>query len=76
MHTNYQLRIKGHLDPSWADWFENLTMTPCEDGTMFLEGPIRDQSALYGILLVLRDLGVELISVTRVKDEPVCHQTM
>ncbi len=63
----YQIRVKGHLDPSWADWFENLTMTPHEDGTMFLKGPIKDQSALYGILLILRDLGVELISVNQVE---------
>jgi hypothetical protein len=31
----YEIRLKGHLDSQWADWFEGLTITLEEDGTRF-----------------------------------------
>jgi hypothetical protein len=40
-----------------------------ESGETVLTGAIRDQSALYGILDKLRDLGVTLLSVRRVVPE-------
>jgi hypothetical protein len=59
----YVIRVKGHLDPFWQDWFENLLITHDEDGTTLLSGPIRDQAALYGILCKMRDLGLMLLSL-------------
>ena len=59
----YQIRIKGHLGPQWADWFEGLTITLEEDGDTLLTGPVIDQSALHGLLKKVRDLGMTLVSV-------------
>jgi hypothetical protein len=55
--------VKGQIDPQWGEWFANLEVELQGDGTTRLHGDIPDQSALYGILAKLRDLGLELISV-------------
>lgn len=62
----YQIKIKGHLDDRWADWFEGMTFTRASDGTTILSGPVTDQAALHGILNGIRDLGLSLVSVQRV----------
>jgi hypothetical protein len=59
----YQIRVKSHLGPAWADWFEGLTITLEENGDTLLTGPIIDQAALHGLLKKVRDLGMQLISV-------------
>ena len=63
--THYRIRIRGHLDPAWSDWFDDLAITQEEDGTSTLSGPLVDQAALYGLLSRLRDLGVTLLTVER-----------
>jgi len=63
----YQIRIKGHLDREWTDWFEGLTITLEEDGDTLLTGPVVDQAALYGLLKKVRDLGLQLVSVSPVE---------
>ena len=63
----YAIRIKGHLDERWADWFEGLTFTHESDGTTLLDGPLTDQAALHGVLNRIRDLGLPIISVQRVR---------
>jgi len=65
----YQIRIKGHLDSQWADWFESLTITLEENGETLLTCSVIDQSALYGLLRKVRDLGMPLISVIRIEPE-------
>ncbi len=63
----YQIRIKGHLDGQWTDWFEGLTITLEEDGNTLLSGPVPDQAALHGLLKKVRDLGMPLVSVSQVQ---------
>jgi hypothetical protein len=63
----YQIRIKGHLGHQWTDWFDGLTITLEENGETLLTGPVVDQAALHGLLKKVRDLGMPLISVNRVK---------
>ena len=46
----YEIRLKGHLDDRWADWFEGMTITLEEDGDTLLTGPLVDQAALHGLL--------------------------
>ncbi len=60
----YVIRVKGHLDPFWQEWFENLSITHQSDGTTLLSGPIKDQAALYGILCKMRDLGLSLLELS------------
>ncbi len=59
----YEIRLKGHLDARWAEWFEGLTITLEENGCTLLSGPLADQAALHGILKKVRDLGLTLLSV-------------
>jgi len=62
----YQIRIKGHLDSGWSDWFGGLTIALDENGDTLLSGPVVDQAALYGLLKRVRDLGMPLVSVSPV----------
>ncbi len=63
----YEIRIKGHLDDKWTDWFESLTITLEENGDTLLTGPVVDQAALHGLLKKVRDLGMPLVSVSPVE---------
>ncbi len=67
MANIYQIRVKGHLDHHWSDWLNNLTLTHHQDGTTTLSGPISDQSAMYGLLIKMRDLDLTLLSLNRVE---------
>ena len=69
-HQCYEIRLKGHLDDRWADWFEGLTITLEEDGDTLLTGPVIDQAALHGLLKKVRDLGMPLVSVSPLKHGP------
>ena len=66
---NYEIRLKGHLDVRWADWFDGLTLTRESDGTTVLRGSVVDQAALHGVLGKVRDLGLPLIAVNRRRDQ-------
>jgi hypothetical protein len=64
MPEYYEIKIKGHLDPHWSDWFKDMNLTQLEgDGTL-LSGVLPDQTALHGLLERIRDLNLTLISVT------------
>ncbi len=63
----YQIRIKGHLGREWTNWFGGLTIRLTDNGETLLTGPVVDQAALHGLLRKVRDLGVPLLSVNRVK---------
>ena len=71
----YEIRIKGHLDDKWADWFEGLTITREDNGETLLIGPVVDQAALHGLLRTVRDLGIPLVSVRSIQqDESVAFE--
>jgi len=63
----YEIRIQGHLQDRWADWFEGLTLTPESAGTTTLYGPLPDQTALHSVLLRIRDMNLKLISVSQIE---------
>ena len=62
-HTVYHIKIKGHLDTRWQDWFDGLTISLTNDDDTILSGIIVDQAALHGILKKISNLGLTLISV-------------
>lgn len=63
----YEIRLKGYLADQWAAWFGGLTLTLEENGNTLLIGWVVDQAALFGLLKKVRDLGMPLLSVNRVK---------
>ncbi len=65
----YQIVVKGHLDIDWSDWFDGLTITLLDNGETILTGPIVDQTALHGVLIKIRDIGLPLLSLVRLESE-------
>jgi RimJ/RimL family protein N-acetyltransferase len=61
--VRYELRVAGHLDDRWSDWFGDLAITRHADGTTTLVGPVADQAQLHGLLTGIRDLGATLVSL-------------
>ena len=57
------IRVKGCIDEHWSAWFAGLSITHTEAGETILTGEVIDQAALYGVLSMLRDLGLPLLSV-------------
>ena len=64
--VQYKIEVQGHLDDSWSDWIEGMTIST------EIEEDIRpvtaftctvDQAALQGLLRRLYGLGLPLISV-------------
>lgn len=60
----YQIKINQTLDTSWQEWFDPLDVQPQADGTTLLCGKITDQTALHSVLNKIRNLNLELLSVT------------
>jgi hypothetical protein len=64
----YQIHIRGKLDPKWSEWFAGFLITHT-NGETVLQGTVPDQSALYGILAKIHDLGLTLIRVEQLPEE-------
>ena len=62
----YEICVAGRLAPRWSAWFDGLTVAPDPDGNTVLRGGVADQAALHGVLQKLRDVGLPLLSLTRV----------
>ena len=65
MALYYRITVNEHLDDSWSAWFDGLTINHAPNGATTLAGPVRDQSALYGLIDKARDLGLTLVAVGR-----------
>jgi hypothetical protein len=69
----YEIRVEGHLDRGWQDWFGGLAIRHEAGGQSVLSGTVEDQVALHGILTRVRDLNLTLVAVTRLgreEDQP------
>ena len=64
----YEIRIEGHLAPSWSETFDGMQIILTPDSGTTLSGAVADQAALHGLLVRIRDLNLILISVNRVDD--------
>ncbi len=62
---NYQILLEGHLDPSWTEWLEGMTITLLESGETLLTGPVVDQAALRGLLTKIMDMNLKLVSISQ-----------
>jgi hypothetical protein len=74
----YDIRLQGHLASRWAARLGGMTLTQESDGTTLISGEVIDQAALHGLINQVRDLGLQLLSVTKVApaaptDAPPTH---
>ena len=69
MADYYNIRVRGHLDQSWSDWFEGLAISNESNGDAVLAGSIVDQAALHGLLARVRDLGLPLLAVVQIETD-------
>jgi ABC-2 type transport system ATP-binding protein len=65
----YRITVGGQLDDDWSDWFDGMCVVSTNAGATILTGPVPDQSALHGLLTKVRDLGLPLLSLSRVEHE-------
>ena len=61
----YEIVIRGYIGDTW---FEELTVIRQPNFATMLRGQLIDQSALYGVLRKINDLGVDLISVNCIEE--------
>ena len=66
--AQYRIKLQECLDAKWAAGFEDMAIS-FEGGGTILTGSVADQAALHGLLLRIRDLNLNLLSVERM--EPV-----
>ncbi len=64
----YEIKIEGQLGDRWSSWFEGLAISTDGYGDTLLSGPLKDQAALHGVLMKIRDLGLPLISIRRMDE--------
>jgi hypothetical protein len=69
-----ELRIKGRIHPAWSEWFNGLTIEDCQGSSTQLSGQVPDEAALYGIIARLRDLGLQLVSLSTEEVEEECRR--
>jgi hypothetical protein len=65
---DYRLTVEGELSDRVAAAFRGMTLTRAHGNTV-LEGPVRDQAELQGILQRVSSLGLTLLSAAAI-DEP------
>ena len=67
--TIYRITVRGRLTKRLMSAFEGLNVEPGIEQTT-LVGEIRDQSHLYGVLDLMRELALDLVSVERTGGHP------
>jgi len=68
---NVEIRVKNHLDSHWSEWLEHLSIVHTEENQTVLTGTVPDESALYGVLTKIRNLGLALVSVSSTEIDEV-----
>lgn len=62
----YEIQVETQLPPHLAATFDPLRVAHTADGRSVLRGRLPDQSALYGVLARIRDLGLPLVALRRI----------
>jgi hypothetical protein len=68
--THYEIRFAGHLGAEWSQWFDGMAIAQTANGDTLLTGAVADQAALHGLLRRVRDLGLTLLAINPVVDNP------
>lgn len=69
-NVEYEIRVSGLVPDSVLDEIEGVHVV-VEPVQTVLRGPVVDQAALHGIINRLQRLGLDLIEVRRLSDEPI-----
>lgn len=69
-----EIHFKGQINEKWSGWFDGLAINHPETDETVLTGLLVDSAALYGILSRLRDLGLQLTSVSSEEIEEVSYE--
>lgn len=69
MSTRYQIVLKEYVEPTWANWFGEMSVCYTEEGHTVITGELTDKPALHGLLDRIRDLNLTLISVTQIEPD-------
>ena len=56
------IKIQGHLNGKWKECFEGMEISYEGDNTI-LTGNIKDEAHMHGVLNIIRDLNLRLISI-------------
>ena len=67
---DYEIRVRGHLDPEWATWLDNVTIENCANGDALLTVALSDQAALSGLLSRMFALNLKLLSLNPAPPAP------
>jgi hypothetical protein len=59
-----EIRVKGYITDQRSGWFDGLNISYSSYDETVLTGIVSDQAALYGVIAHLRDLGLQLTSVS------------
>lgn len=62
----YEIKLEGHMDTKWSEWFYGMCITHDHDGATTLYGPLPDQTVLHSVLERIRDMNLPLISVNKI----------
>ncbi|MCU0473392.1 MAG: hypothetical protein MUC93_08515 [Bacteroidales bacterium] len=61
------IKIQGHLDKEWHISFEGMIISYEGDSTILI-GNLKDEAHMHGVLNIIRDLNLKLISVNPVEE--------
>lgn len=65
--ATYRIRVGGRIAPSRVEWFQGMSVRALapddEPDSTQLEGELRDQAALAGVLTTLYEMHLPLLSV-------------
>jgi hypothetical protein len=59
--------IQGHLNSKWKDCFEGMEIS-YEGSNTILTGNLKDEAHMHGVLNIIRDYNLKLISVNPAED--------
>ena len=69
MTERYRIELQNEIDGDWSTWLGNFELTYTETGHTILNGDVADQAALHGLLARIRDLGIPILLIARLKPD-------
>ncbi len=62
---NYNIIVAGHLPDAWVSRFQGFGLKRLWTGRSRISGRAVDESAMFGVLTVLQDMGVSVLKIKR-----------